>query len=66
MSIDDFVISFFTAGTDATNLSILVYSMAKRGVKPSINALSTVMFITMVVLLFIINHKSEKGEELLL
>ena len=66
MSIDDFVISFFTAGTDATNLSILIYSMAKRGVKPSINALSTVMFLTVLVLLLIINHKSEKGEELLL
>lgn len=66
MSIDDFVISFFTAGTDATNLSILIYSMAKRGVKPSINALSTVMFVTVVILLFIINRKSEKGEELML
>lgn len=66
MSIDDFVISFFTAGTEATNLSILIYSMAKRGVKPSINALSTVMFLTVLVLLLIINHKSEKGEELLL
>jgi spermidine/putrescine transport system permease protein len=66
MSIDDFVISFFTAGTEATNLSILIYSMAKRGVKPSINALSTVMFLTVLILLLIINHKSEKGEELLL
>ena len=66
MSIDDFVISFFTAGTDATNLSILIYSMAKRGVKPSINALSTVMFLVVLVLLLVINHKSEKGEELLL
>lgn len=65
MSIDDFVISFFTAGTEATNLSILIYSMAKRGVKPSINALSTVMFLVVLVLLLIINRKSEKGEELL-
>ncbi len=66
MSIDDFVISFFTAGTDATNLSILIYSMAKRGVKPSINALSTVMFAVVVILLLIINKRSDKGEELLL
>ncbi len=34
--------------------------------KPSINALSTVMFLTVLILLLIINHKSEKGEELLL
>ncbi len=66
LSIDDFVISFFTAGTNTTNLSILIYSMAKRGVKPTINALSTLMFITVVVLLLVINKKSEKGEELLL
>ena len=66
LSIDDFVISFFTAGTEVTNLSILIYSMAKRGVKPSINALSTIMFITVVLLLLIINKRSEKGEELLL
>lgn len=66
LSIDDFVISFFTAGTQVTNLSILIYSMAKRGVKPSINALSTIMFLTVLVLLLLINKKSEKGEELLL
>jgi spermidine/putrescine transport system permease protein len=66
LSIDDFVISFFTAGTSATNLSILVYSMAKRGVKPTINALSTLMFLTVLILMLIINKKSDKGEEILL
>lgn len=66
LSIDDFVISFFTAGTEATNLSILIYSMAKRGVKPTINALSTLMFATIVILMLIINKKSDKGENLLL
>lgn len=66
LSIDDFVISFFTAGTEVNNLSILIYSMAKRGVKPSINALSTIMFVIVVSLLLIINKRSEKGEELLL
>lgn len=66
LSIDDFVISFFTAGSSATNLSILIYSMAKRGVKPTINALSTLMFIVVLVLMLIINKKSEKGEEILL
>ncbi|HHW23793.1 MAG TPA: ABC transporter permease [Clostridiaceae bacterium] len=66
LSIDDFVISFFTAGTSATNLSILIYSMAKRGVKPTINALSTLMFTVVLILMLIINKKSEKGEEILL
>ena len=37
MSIDDFVISFFTTGPGVTNLSIEIYSMARRGIKPEIN-----------------------------
>ena len=57
MSLDDFVISYFT--TEKTqNLSILVYSAAKRGVKPDIYALSTLMFLTVLALLIIINKRS--------
>jgi len=65
LSIDDFVISFFNTGSGVTNLSILVYSMAKRGVKPSINALTTLMLITVVILLLLINKRTTKGDELL-
>lgn len=57
MSIDDFVISFFTTGPGVTNLSIEIYSMARRGIKPEINALSTLMFITVLALLLIVNRK---------
>ena len=57
MSIDDFVISFFNTGSGVSNLSIEVYSMARRGIKPEINALSTLMFISVLVLLLIINRK---------
>lgn len=66
LSIDDFVISFFTAGTSATNLSILIYSMAKRGVKPTINALSTLMFVVVLILMLIINKKKDKGEDIII
>ncbi|MBK1809357.1 ABC transporter permease [Clostridium sp. YIM B02505] len=64
MSIDDFVISFFTTGSGVTNLSIEVYSMAKRGIKPEINALSTLMFIVVLTLLLIVNRKESliRGE----
>lgn len=65
LSIDDFVISFFNTGSGVTNLSIIIYSMAKRGVKPSINALSTLMLITVVILLLLINKRTTKGDELL-
>lgn len=57
MSIDDFVISFFTAGPGVTNLSIEIFAMARRGIKPEINALSTLMFVTVLTLLLIANRK---------
>ena len=65
MSIDDFVISFFTTGPGVTNLSIEIYSMARKGINPSINALSTLMFIIVLILLLIVNRKdfSTKGVE---
>ena len=62
MSIDDFVISFFTTGPGVTNLSIEIYSMARRGIKPEINALSTLMFITVLALLIIVNKKQSLTE----
>jgi len=57
MSIDDFVISFFTSGPGVSNLSIEIYSMARRGIKPEINALSTLMFVSVLILLLIANRK---------
>ncbi len=48
-SIDDFVISFFTAGPGATTLPILIYSSVKRGITPDINALSTLIVIASIL-----------------
>lgn len=63
LSIDDFVISFFTTGNGVSNLSIQIFSMARRGIKPEINALATIMFVSVLTLLLIINRreKEEKG-----
>lgn len=55
MSIDDFVISFFTAGNGVSNLSIEIYSMTRRGISPEINALSTIMFVVVLGLLILSN-----------
>lgn len=55
LSLDDFVISFFTTGSGVSILSITVYSMARRGINPKINALSTLMFISVLTLLTVIN-----------
>lgn len=57
MSIDDFVISFFNTGSGVTNLSIEIYSMARRGLSPEINALSTLMFTAILLLLLLANGK---------
>lgn len=62
LSIDDFVISFFTTGNGVSNLSIRIYSMARKGIKPEINALSTIMFLVILGLLLLINRRTEIEE----
>ncbi|MBQ4090012.1 MAG: ABC transporter permease [Clostridia bacterium] len=57
MSIDDFIISYFTGGT-VNNLSMAVYGSAKRGVSPSMYALFAMMFVVVLSLLLIINKRS--------
>ncbi len=62
LSIDDFVISFFNQGAGGvSNLSITIFSMARRGINPVINALSTLMFVFLLALLLIINSRSAKS-----
>ena len=60
MSIDDFMVSFFTTGAGVNNLSLTIFAMARRGVNPMINALSTLMFVFVMVLLLIINFRNVK------
>jgi spermidine/putrescine transport system permease protein len=48
LSIDDFVVSFFTSGPGATTLPILIYSSVKRGITPDINALSTLIVLVSI------------------
>ena len=50
LSLDEFVLTFFTSGPGATTLPIQVWSMVKRGVTPEVNALSTLMLLTSMVL----------------
>ncbi|MEW9094228.1 MAG: ABC transporter permease [Clostridiaceae bacterium] len=57
MSIDDFVISFFTTGSGVSSLSITIWSMARRGVNPKINALLSIMFASVILLLLIVNNR---------
>jgi spermidine/putrescine transport system permease protein len=49
LSLDDFVVSFFTTGPGSTTLPILIYSSVKRGITPDINALSTLIVLVSIV-----------------
>ncbi|MBQ2022740.1 MAG: ABC transporter permease, partial [Lachnospiraceae bacterium] len=55
MSLDDFIITHFTKGAGINTLSTLIYSEVRRGIKPSMYALSTVIFVTVLALLLITN-----------
>jgi spermidine/putrescine transport system permease protein len=57
MSLDDFVISYFTSNTDR-NLSMIIYAASRKGIEPTIYALSTLMFLVVLILLLIVNKRS--------
>ncbi|MBQ8349041.1 MAG: ABC transporter permease [Ruminococcus sp.] len=60
-SLDDFVISYFTSGSTSQTLPITIYSMTRRKVSPEINALSTLIFITVVIVLIVKNFVENKA-----
>lgn len=63
MSLDDFIITHFTRGAGINTLSTLIYSEVRRGIKPSMYALSTVIFATVLILLIISNFAPRKKAE---
>ena len=62
LSLDDFVISLFTGGTSQT-LSVAIYSMTKKQVNPKINALSTLLFVSVLVMLILTNIIQAKADK---
>ncbi len=60
MSLDDFIITQFTKGRGFNTLSTLIYSEVKRGVKPTMYALSTLLFVAVIGLLLISNFLPKK------
>ena len=55
MSVDDFVITHFTRGAGINTLSTLIYSQVKVGVRPTLYALSTIIFVTVLLVLAVVN-----------
>lgn len=62
LSLDDFTVSYFTTSPLVQNLSTLIYSQAKLGIKPTMNALSALMFVSLLALLLVVNRRSSKDE----
>ena len=63
LSLDDFVISFFTSGSDFQTLPLLIYSMTKKEVTPDMYALSTIMMATILILMLLTNLRSDKKKQ---
>ena len=62
-SIDDFVISYFTAGPDSQTLPIVIYSITRKPMTPKLNALSTIVFVVVLAILLIVNINSTNSEK---
>ncbi|MCI8983116.1 MAG: ABC transporter permease [Hungatella sp.] len=63
MSLDDFIITHFTKGAGINTLSTLIYSEVRRGIKPSMYALSTLIFVVVLALLIITNFAPHRSKE---
>ena len=62
MSLDDFVVTYFTKGPGIDTLSTKIYAEVRKGIKPEMYSLSTILFITVLILLLLINMSpSEKS-----
>lgn len=62
MSLDDFIITHFTKGPGVDTLSTKIYSEVRKGIKPEMYALSTIMFVTVLLLLILVNISPEEKD----
>ena len=62
MSLDDFTITYFTKGAGIKTLSIIVYTERKLGNQPELYALSTIIFLIVLIVLFVVNKMSMNKE----
>ena len=60
LSIDDFVITFFTQGPNSTTLPVKIYSMVKFGVSPVVNAISTIFLLVTTVAVVLVARLERK------
>lgn len=63
MSLDDFIITHFTKGPGIDTLSTKIYTELKKGIRPEMYALSTIIFITVLILLILVNYTPNKNKK---
>ena len=63
MSLDDFIITHFTKGAGVDTLSTKIYTEVKKGIKPEMYALSTIIFLTVLILLLLVNRVPAQKQE---
>lgn len=62
MSMDDFVITYFTKGAGVNTLSTMIYGEIRKGIKPEMYALSTIIFVIIFIILLVVNCLPEKNK----
>ena len=62
-SLDDFVITHFTQGAKFNNLSTEIYSLLRRKIPPTINALSALLFLAIIIIMVLINVYERRAEK---
>jgi len=60
LSLDDFIISFFTAGPTSVTLPLYIYGEVHRGITPKIHALSTIGLLATIILVILSDRISRK------
>ena len=63
MSLDDFIITHFTRGAGVNTLSTYIYSQVRRGISPTLYALSSLIFIVILIVLVVYNILSRRKQE---
>ncbi len=63
MSLDDFIITHFTKGPGIDTLSTKIYTEVKKGIKPEIYALSSIIFVSVLILLILVNYTPRMNKE---
>ena len=63
MSLDDFIITYFTRGAGVNTLSTVIYGEIKKGIKPEMYALSTLLFMMILIILFLSNRAAAKADK---